>query len=366
MKKVLVLGGYGNFGQRIVLALAKEGITTVIAGRNRHAAEKLVRDIKQVHPHAKLDIAIFEIEEELNARLEQLAPTVVIDTSGPFQSKDHRVAELCIHHHIHYLDLADGRDFVNQITVLNEDAKNAGVLVVSGVSTVPGLSSAVIEHFKNEFQHIDSLIYGISPGQKTPRGLATTAAILSYLGKPLNPAPEETKIRYGWQNLYRQKYPILGKRWMANCDIPDVDLFSKFYNIKQVRFSGGMESAFVHLCIWGISWLVRLGLPLNLINHARFLCKLSHRFDWLGTTNGGMHMILKGVDTHGKTKQIEWYLIAKDGDGLQVPTVPAVILAKKLIAGEINTTGAMPCVGLVSLEEYLHELKEFHIQTLAK
>jgi hypothetical protein len=43
------------------------------------------------------------------------------------------------------VDLADGRDFVCGIDVLDPQAKAAGVLLLSGASSVPALSSAVVD-----------------------------------------------------------------------------------------------------------------------------------------------------------------------------------------------------------------------------
>ena len=39
MRKVLILGGYGNFGQKISTRLAKSGISIIIAGRSKEKAE---------------------------------------------------------------------------------------------------------------------------------------------------------------------------------------------------------------------------------------------------------------------------------------------------------------------------------------
>jgi hypothetical protein len=58
----------------------------------------------------------------------------------------------------------------------------------------------------------------------------------------------------------------------------------------------------------------------------------------------------------------EWFVIALDGDGPYIPTVPAVVLTRKILTGQFGAAGAMPCVGLVSLEEYLHELKDFNVK----
>ena len=361
MNQVLILGGYGNFGARIAAALVKDNISIIIAGRDLQKAESLRNSLKQNAKENLISIATFDANKELDTQLTILKPMVVINTIGPFQTADYSIAKTCIQHKVHYIDLADAREFVTGITYLDALAKANNVAVVSGASTVPGLSSAVLEHYKNEFTTIDSLIYGISPGQKAPRGLATTESILTYLGKPLKPWGNLKQQRYGWQDIYRQDYPELGKRWMANCDIPDLDLFPSRYNIKNIQFSAGMESSVLHLGIWSMSYLVRIGLPLNLPKHAQLLLSLSHAFDWLGTTSGGMHMLIKGANREGKPVEIQWFLIAKMNDGPQIPCVPAIILCKKIIRGELQAQGAMPCVGLVNLDEYMKELEGFSI-----
>ncbi len=362
MKQILILGGYGNFGERISASLAKDNIPIIIAGRDLAKANALQNKLIQNTGNSCIQAVAFDAGKSLSHQLELLKPTVVINTIGPFQSADYAIAEVCIAHQVHYIDLADARDFVTGIVSLNAKAQEQNVLVVSGASTVPGLSSAVLEHYKNQFSVIESLHYGVSPGQKAPRGLATAQSILTYLGKPLKPWQDDRRIYYGWQNVYRQSYPELGKRWMANCDIPDLDLFPPRYNIHQLHFSAGMESGVLHLGMWLTSYLVRFGLPLNLSKHAKSLLSFGHLFDVFGTTSGGMHMILRGIDQEGKPLTIKWFIIAKDNDGPQIPCVPSIVLSKKIIRGEMNLVGAMPCVGLVTLEEYLKELEGFSIK----
>lgn len=358
MNQVLILGGYGNFGARIAESLAKDNIPVIIAGRDREKAEAL----KSKLAAENISIAVFDANKELAKQLDLLKPAVVINTIGPFQTADYSIVKTCIQHHVHYIDLADARDFVMKITSLDSLAKENNVLAVSGASTVPGLSSAVLNHFKNDFSTIDSLIYGINPGQKAPRGLATTESILTYLGKPLKPWGNQNETRFGWQDIYLQEYPELGKRWMANCDIPDLDLFPGIYGMNNIRFSAGMESSALHLGMFMMSYLVRMGLPLNLSKHAKFLLSFSHVFDFLGTTNGGMHMLIKGKDKQNQPLEIKWFIVAKNNDGPQIPCIPAIVLSKKMIRGSLNTRGAMPCVGLLTLEEYMQELEGFDIK----
>lgn len=330
--EVLVLGSTGNFGRRIVEGLKHHGVAVIAAGGRKD----------------------FDVHRELGPRLDALRPRIVVNTCGPFQTSGYDVAEACIARGIHYIDLADGRAFVTGITALDAAAKAAGVSVISGASTVPGLSSAVIEHFRHEFDTIDAIDFGISPGQKTPRGLATVTAIMTYVGKPFH------GVR-GWQNVHRRAYPTLGRRWMANCDIPDLDLLPARYGIKSVRFFAGSELGVLHLSTWAMSWLVRLGLPLDLPRHAALLLRMSNWFDVFGSADGGMHVILRGGG-----RERRWFLIARNGCGPQVPCVPAIVLAKKLMSGAVLPSGAYPCVGLISLEEYLGELSRFDITSVTE
>lgn len=362
MSRVLILGGYGHFGSRIAASLAKSGISIIIAGRELKKAEDLCNKLHQETPESRIEVAAFDANKVLDKQLDRLKPIVVINTIGPFQRADYAIAKTCIQHKVHYIDLADARDFVTGITRLDSLAKEKNVLVVSGASTVPGLSSAVLDHYITEFSVIHTLIYGISPGQKAPRGLATAESILTYLGKPLKPWDNQNQVHFGWQDIYREDYPELGKRWMGNCDIPDLDLFIDRYGIKNIRFSAGMESSLLHLGMWMISYLVRIGLPLNLPKYAKELLSLSHAFDSFGTTSGGMHILMKGTDKAGKPLEIKWYLIAKNNDGPQIPCVPAIILSKKIIQDKCQVVGAMPCVGMVTLDEYMNELKAFSIK----
>jgi hypothetical protein len=356
--KVLILGGYGNFGKRIAQMLTRQGIPVIIAGRDEVKAAGLA---KQLPPNLT-EVAAFDAPLGLARQLKILQPQAVINTAGPFQTSGYGVAEACMAAAVHYIDLADGRDFVTGIKALDTEAKRRNVAVISGASTVPALTSAVVEHFLPQFAEIASLTFGIAPGQKAERGLATTKAILGYVGKKLKPCAGYP-VRYGWQDLYLQRYPVIGRRWMANCDVPDLDLLPAKYGIKTIRFSAGMENWLIHLGMWLMSWGVRAGIPVDLSAHASLLLDASHWFDLIGSADGGMHVILKGTDKTGRPIVRQWFIVALDGDGPYIPTVPAVVLAKKIAAGTPIAAGARPCVGLVTLDEYLDELKGFNIKT---
>lgn len=364
MSGVLVLGGYGNFAKRIVRGLARHGVPIIIAGRNGAKATALAGEIMRDMAGAVAQGVSLDADGDIGEALRNLRPTVVVNACGPFQAKDYRVAQQCIAAGIPYVDIADGREFVTGIGALDAQAKAANVVAITGASVVPALSSAVLDHYRAEFASYDSLAFGISPSQKSERGIATLRAILSYVGKPLKPAAGQNEIRYGWGDPYAQNYPVFGRRWVANCDVPDLDLLPGRYGLKRMRFSSGIESPTIFWSTYALGRLIRAGVPLDLPRFAGLLSHAADLFDPFGSDVGGMHMIMTGTGVDGAPHERRWFLVAEKGHGPEVPGGAAINLARRLHAGEPFEPGARPCLGLVSLEQYLGELKPFAISTV--
>ena len=333
----------------------------IIAGRSIDKARQLIDSgVEAVHP---LEAARVDIHDDFSGSLQTIKPDIVIHTSGPFRAQSYDVANACIDYGAHYIDLADGRDFVAGINALHEKAQQAGVVVISGASSVPCLTSAIVDEFITEFTALDSLYYGISTAQKTTRGLATTAAILGYTGKQFSTlVAGKIKNIYGWQGLKAHKYSTLGRRLLGHCDIPDLALFPQRYpTLKTIRFYAGLEIKFIHLILWSLSWLVRIGVISSLKPSASLLLRLSFLFDWMGSADSGFYMELSGTGHKNDKKTILFELIARSGDGPYIPCMPAILLAKKLADEQIVERGAYPCVGFISYREYLDALKALDI-----
>ena len=361
IKRVLIIGGYGNFGSFITAELAKvSNIQVIIAGRSIEKAQRFASEVDAIN---QPEAVALDINTDITEALKSIRPTIVVHTSGPFQHQSYDVAAVCISQRVHYIDLADGRDFVDGIVDLNDQARAQGVLVVSGASSVPCLTSAIVDRYRLGFGALESLEYGITTAQKTARGLATTAAILGYTGKPFKTLKDGQTVEvYGWQGLRVRKYKDLGWRLLGNCDVPDLTIFPKRYpELKSIRFYAGLEIPFIHITLWALSWLVRIGVIRNLEKAAPLLLRTSFLFDWLGTPNSAFHMTLSGKDKGGAEKCTIFELLAGSGDGPYIPCMPAILMAKKLVKGEVSEVGAYPCVGFISLDEYLDALSEMDI-----
>ena len=367
MGRVLLLGAYGAFGARIAERLAPEpGLELIVAGRSLERARETARRLS-AKGCASVVPAGMDATTISGADLLQMRPTLLINASGPYRNQDYRLARVCIAAGVHYIDLADARGFVVGIGVLDKQAREAGVLVVSGASTVPALSAAVIDAYAPQFARLDSASIVIAPGNSFDPGLATTQSILSTLGRPFAaPLDGRTTAVHGWQELQRRPIPGLGRRWLGACDTPDLQLFPQRYpSLRTVQVFAALEVGAFHLGLWSLSGLVRAGLLRWPERLAAPLLALKRTMRFLGTDVGGMAITLEGEGHSGKQKRIDWSLIARRGHGPFIPAMPSVILAKRLLAGTLTTRGAMPCLGLFTLEEFLAEVADLDIEAQA-
>lgn len=364
--KVLILGGTGVFGSRLCERLVGiPSLDITVAGRDAVRAERLAQRLREASRGAQVVGRAVPIDDGLREHLSAARPDVVVHAAGPFQGQDYRVAEACLASGSHYVDLADGREFVTGFDRLDRMAKAARRLAITGASSVPGLSSAAVDALSKGFRSLESIRIGISPGNRAPRGLAVIESILSYSGQPFPSWRNGAMVEvFGWQGLRRRSLPGLGSRWFCDCDVPDVALFpSRYDGVREVRFQAGLELSVLHLGLWGLSGLVRLGLLPNLRRFAAPFRRMADWFEGFGTDKGGMYVEVTGRDGRGDTVTRAWSLVAESGHGPYVPIVPAVILVRKLAGGVLTEWGARPCMGLFDLRDFAEETSDLAIST---
>jgi saccharopine dehydrogenase-like NADP-dependent oxidoreductase len=364
--RILIVGGYGAFGARAAERLAREpGFEIIVAGRSLARAQAAARELQRTSPAA---ISAFAVDATAvdTATLAALAPSIVINASGPFQRQDYSLARAAIENGAHYIDLADASDFVTGFAAdkaLDAAALTKGVLAVSGASTVPAISGAVLDRLAPDFARVGSIHHGVSPGNSFDPGPATTASILSAIGKPFLMKRDGTwHTAHGWQGLSRHHFPEFGNRWMGYCNVPDLTLFADRYpSLQTIDFKAGVEVTLFHVGMWLLSWPSRWGLIASPERLTAPLLAVKRALRFLGSDAGGMFVVVGGVDHGGAAKSIAWHLIARRGHGPYIPTTPAVILARKLARGETIERGARACLGLITLAEIERELSDLDI-----
>lgn len=352
MKSVVVLGGYGNFGRRIAAALAREPDTRVfVSGRDLKQATSVAQEIGGSAEPLRLDAHA----SNFTAELRKAGASLVVHTAGPFQGQDYSVPRACVAAGAHYIDLADGRSFVCGITALDQEAKLSGTLIVSGASSVPALSSAVVDALAAQFSSIESIDHGITSGASPP-GKATMDGVLAYTGKPFKQWRDgQWRQVCGWQDLTHRSYPTpVNGRWIANCDVPDLDLFPERYRpVQTVQFRAGVGPAPSMLGLWLASWLVRIGVVGSLRSWVPTLHRTASALARYGSKRSAMHVTVRGVALNGDSAVRNWFLLADQDHGPCIPCFPAIALARKLVRDEISIRGAMPCMGLLTVDDII-------------
>lgn len=333
MSLILVLGGYGGFGGRISRRLAAEGYMVLVAGRSLAGAEAFCQGDPRLTP-------IVLDRSDISEALSRYAPDLVVDASGPFQAMDLAIPRACIAAGVHYCDIADSTAFVLAIAGLSSAARESGVAVISGASSVPALSSAAIRALAENMDRVTAVEMAISASNRAAAGPAVAAAILGQVGKPFRlwRGSRETTV-YGWQEPTRLDFAVPGlrplkRRRVALVDVPDVALTpGRLPGRPSVIFRAGTELGFQNKALWLLSWPVRWGWLKNLAGLGSWLAPLQRLTAKLGSDRSAMVVRLFGVAA-GQRLERRWTLIAGQGDGPEIPALAVPLMAARILGGQ--------------------------------
>jgi len=352
--RVLIIGGYGNFGGRLVDLLSDEKrLTLIVAGRDFDSAERFCAARRGCAANllsAKFDRANPE------STIGELKPDVVVDAAGPFQlygSDPYRTARAALAHGASYIDLADGLDFVRGIGVLDNEAKTAGQFVLSGASSFPVLTAAVVRRLQSLVPEIDSIVAGIAPSPFARVGLNVVRAIASYAGKPIRVRDEGTWVtRYGLISSRRLTIaPIdcapLPPIRFALVEVPDLIVLAEDWPLaKTIWMGAGPTPALLHRMLWLAAWSVRLRILPTLLPLAPLMDWAVNTFRW-GQHRGGMLVAVAGGG-----RAASWHMIAEGDIGPFIPSMAIEAILRKCFDGVAPAAGVRPAHHDLELSDY--------------
>jgi hypothetical protein len=354
--KILILGGYGVFGGRLAELLADcADLDLLLAGRDRQRAEAYCAAYKGEARVLPLQLDRRDIVDALAAH----RPDLVVDASGPFQdygADAYRVIEACIAAKVDYLDFADGADFVFGVDRFDAAAKAVGVFVLSGVSSFPALTAAVLREMARTME-IRSVEGGIAPSPYAGIGLNVMRAVVGYAGSPV-------KLRRGGKDAHgtglaeslRYTVAVPGRLPLRNIhfslvDVPDLQVLPREYpGIDDIWMGAGPVPEILHRI-------------LNLLAKARAALRLpsleplSPLFYWVlnrmkfGEHRGGMFLRVRGV-ADGQEVERSWHLLAEGDDGPYIPSMAIEAIVRKLRSGTRPEPGARSSTGALDLDDF--------------
>jgi hypothetical protein len=356
--RVLIVGGYGVFGGRLARLLCDEPrLTLIIAGRSLEKA----RAFCEASPtSATCEPARFDREGDLDAELSALAPDIVVDASGPFQGygdDPYRLVRAAIRHGAGYLDLADGAEFVEGVSAFDNQARAAGVFALSGVSSFPVLTVAVVRALAAGLDQLDEVEGGIAPSPYAGVGENVIRAIAAYSGKPVA-LRRAGRDATGYGLAESRRYVIrppgllpLPSIRFSLVDVPDLRVLPKLWpGLSQVWMGAGPVPEVLHRMLNGLALLVRWRVLPGLAPFGGVFHKAINLIRW-GEHRGGMYVQLRGRRAGAEVVR-SWHMVAEGDDGPLIPSMAIEAIVRRTLDEGAPASGARPAVAELELKDY--------------
>ncbi len=339
----------------------------IVAGRSLDAAKAFCARRSQ----AMLVPAQFDRNGEVLRQLQILRPDLVVDASGPFQvygDDPYRVPRAAIDSGADYLDLADAAAFVVGIKALDGFARERRRVVLSGVSSFPVLTAAVVRRLASGLSTIESIEAGIAPSPFAGVGLNVVKAIASYAGRTVTTVEEGSPhIGYGFVDSRRHVVNVPGRIPLPAIrfglvEVPDLAVLAQDWpRARSIWMGAGPTPALLHRLLWGAAWLVRLRLLPSLLPFAAIMNFVVNTVRW-GEHRGGMYVEVRGLGDHGLETR-SWHLLAEGESGPLIPSMAAEALIRKRLKGEQPAPGARSAHRDLELHDYLVLFEQRRIST---
>lgn len=310
-KTIVVVGATGEMGTRVCRLIRRMAPTVLLVGTNRSG-----------RGHAEFPIHQLDLADREGMAALLTTADLVINAVGPFTYDPAALVHAAISSRCHYADLSERLEFVERVREIGEQraAAKAGVLVVPGCSTVPGLVDALAQRWQGDSGVVGLRVF-LSMGSRNPVTRALLASLLLPIGRK-GPGGRwfgklVTHEVLDGRELYFGSYPApfsngqvrVGQRFMPICFHMGFD--RRALN-RMLALAAPMLGRF------GARWVERAaGIALPFARLARNL----------GTERGILSVVAEDADgrERGRTEVIA------ETAGLDIPALPAVWLAQALV-----------------------------------
>ena len=354
--KILILGGYGVFGGRLTELLSDiPELDMLICGRNLDRATQFCNAFQgpaSVQP-VQLD------RNALDQHMDRLCPDLVIDASGPFQQygdDGYFVIETCLRFKISYLDFADAAEFVFGVSKFDQAAKDAGIFILSGVSSFPVLTAAVLREISKTIS-IETVQGGIAPSPYAGIGLNVMRAVVGYAGAPVKLTRDGVQTTTpGLTESMRYTIAVPGRLPLTNIhfslvDVPELQVLPpEIPGLRDIWMGAGPVPESLHRMLNLLALArAKFNLP-SLVPLAPVFYKILNLMKF-GEHRGGMFVHVTGQQD-GAPVERSWHLLAEGDDGPYIPSMAIEAIVRKHLNAETPENGARPATQALTLADY--------------
>jgi Saccharopine dehydrogenase NADP binding domain len=335
---VLVVGATGELGQRVCRLLRRWTPSVRVMGANRSG---------RGHPDFPVHRVDVRDERTLVPALREVS--LVVNAVGPYLYDPAPLVRACVRARAHLVALADDVAWFGAAAeaASRAGAAAAGVAVIPGCSTVPGLVSLLAQRWAAR-SDVASLSALLSLGSANPPTRALLTALLAPLGRR---APGGGR----WFTQLVSAEALGGRKLSAGAwpvPVPQAGLRLGSRRVP-LRFYAGFDRRFLTLAL-------RLAAPLLGRVPARFIpslaalaLPLARAIRPLGTPRGVL--LLRAHDRTGTERgRVEVIALA---NGLDIPAAPVIWVVESLLAGGLGRGGLLGLEDVVSPSEAIGWLR---------
>ena len=164
----LIYGANGYTGRLIARMAVERGMRPLLAGRNASALKEMSKQLKLPY-----EVCSLEDTRALNDLV--LSVKVVLHCAGPFEDTALPMVRACIKNKTHYLDITGEIDVFEMLAQMNDNFKDAEIMVLPGVGFDVVPSDCLAAYLKNRLPSATHLTLAFtSVGGGVSHGTATT------------------------------------------------------------------------------------------------------------------------------------------------------------------------------------------------
>jgi hypothetical protein len=343
---VLVVGATGELGGRVCRLLRRWTPSVRVVGANRSG---------RGHPDFPVHRVDVRDERSLAPALRDVS--LVVNAAGPYLYDPAPLVRACVRARVHLADLAEDLVWFGAVAEAASrcGAGSAGVAIVPGCSTVPGLVALLAQRWaaRSDVAELSALL---SMGTANPPSRGLLAGLLAPLGRPI---PGGARCFGQIVSAETQDGRRLsGGSWPAPVPRSGLRLGARRVPL---RFYAGFDRR-------ALTWLLRLAAPALgrlpeawLPGVAAALLPFARALRRLGTPRGAL--LLRAHDRVGAERgRVELHALA---NGLDIPAAPVVWLVESLLAGGLARGGVLgledvvtPSAAIAWLREAGYEVRE--------
>lgn len=351
MEKVVVLGGAGGMGSMAVkdLVLNENCKQIIIADADVNAANRIKDEINSDN------VFVQQVDVTDNQGLVQLltGAEIVINFIGPFYKYAPMIIRACIKAKTNYVDICDDFDAAEIILEMDQEVKKAGITVLTGMGTSPGLTNILAKMGMNELdltEEIDmnwvmgdsetgsAVLYhffhcgtGVVPGYKDGKKtmikpFKEDGSVTINFPEPLNQV-KVYDIGHPEPITFPYFYPDVKKVSNKGTLLPS-EIVDKIKLLFDLGFGSIKEMDFQGVKISPRDFAVKY-----IQENPEFMeVDGSHGF-------GGLKVIVKGIKDGAETSYV--YTTVTSESTAESVAIPAVAGAKLIVTGKVKNNGVI-------------------------